>query len=145
MVLQSFSADGTPVLGMLCLEGGSLELHCPGIAVQLPYNHHAQFDIVRMRDGGLGGGGSAADKPATGAGSGAQHRRSNSMSAVPLSDPAVAADPTAAIGEAAAEGEPAPPLRYALTLVVQDIRLTVTGEDASGCLQVRRHWQSGWD
>ena len=143
MVLQSFSAHGTPVLGMLCLEGGSLELRCPGIAVQLPYNHHAQFDIVRMRDGGVSAGGTAADKPAASAGFGVLHRRSSCMPAAPLSDPAVAADPTAAVGEAAAEGELAPPLRYALTLVVQDIRLTVSGEDASGCLQVRWHWQPG--
>lgn len=139
MVLQSFSAHGTPVLGMLCLQGGSLELHCPGIAVQLPYNHHAQFDMVRMREsaGIGGGGGTAADKPGAAAGSGAQLPRSSSTPA----DPAAAADPFAAIGQAVAEGELGPPLRYALTLVVQDIRLTVTGEDASGCLQVR--WQPG--
>lgn len=45
MVLQSFSMHGTPVLGALSLHGSSLDVRCPGVAVQLPYEHNAQFDL----------------------------------------------------------------------------------------------------
>lgn len=115
MVLQSFSANGTPVLGLLSLEGSTLALHCPGLAVQLPYEHNAQFDIVRM------------------GGKGRSHRGSPT--------PPAATPPHAKPGEpaaaAAAAEDAAVPLRYALTVTVQNMQLSLAGEDASGCLQVR--------
>lgn len=88
MVLSSFSAHGAPTLGTLSLEGSTLRLHCPGLALQLPYEHLTHVTLAPLR----------------------------------------------------AEGGPeegAPPLRYALTVTVQNMLLSVAGEDASGCLQVR--------
>lgn len=88
MVLASFSVHGVPTLGSLSLEGSTLRLHCPGLALQLPYEHLMHVTLGPLR----------ADEPEEGA----------------------------------------PPLRYALTVTVQNMLLAVAGEDASGCLQVRR-------
>lgn len=120
MVLQSFSAHGVPTLGTLSLEGGTLEVHCPGIAVQLPYEHNAQFDIVRM-------GGSQAQAAAAG---------SSASGGRPAADPAAAPNPAAAIAAAAARDDGKPPLRYALTITMQNLQLLAVGEDAGGFLQV---------
>lgn len=103
MVLQSFSSHGIPVLGVLSLHGGTLGLHCSGIAVRLPYAHNAQFDLR----GGAGAARKAAGK---------------------------AAEAAAAAAAAAAE-DPPPPLLYDLTITCQNVHVSVTGEDASGCLQ----------
>ncbi len=120
MALQSFSTHGVPTLGMLSLEGGTLEVHCPGIAVQLPYEHNAQFDIVRM------GGQSQAAAAGGGAAGGGR----------PPADPAAAANPAAAAA-AAVRDDHKPPLRYALTVTMQNLHLLAVGEDAGGFLQVR--------
>lgn len=124
MVLQSFAAHGVPTLGTLSLEGSTLEVHCPGIAVQLPYEHNAQFDIVRM------GGSHSQAAAAAGAAHGGR----------PPADPATAANPAAANAAAAARDDGKPPLRYALTVTMQNLQLLAVGEDASGFLQVRVLW-----
>lgn len=121
MVLRSFGAHGTPVLGVLRLEGNTITLHCPGLAAQLPYEHNAHVDIIRMGGGGAAGGGKKG-------------------TAVP--DAATAA--AAAEGAAGAAGPGAAPadstaeqLRYSLTVVLQNINASVVGEEACGCLRVR--------
>ena len=48
MVLHSFGVHDTPVLGLLSLEGNSLQVHCPGIALQLPYVHSISPDFASM-------------------------------------------------------------------------------------------------
>jgi hypothetical protein len=138
LVVQSFGAHGVPMLGLLRLEGNTLTLHCPGLAAQLPYSHNSYSEVVRM------GGAAASQPPATAV----APARAASM---PLpSDPAAAAEPATAVAVAQAtaakaaaaaeeddEGE-GKPLRYALTLALQNINLTVAGEDACGCLRVSR-------
>lgn len=115
MVVQSFSAHGVPMLGVLSLEGSTLELHCPGIAVQLPYEHNTQFDMLR-----------------SGLGAAAAAREVRQRAAV---SPAAGAGAAAA---APAADDLPPPVHYALTVTVQNVQLSVAGEDAAGCLKVGR-------
>ena len=39
MALRAFAAHGLPTLAPLISTGGDVELHCPGVAITLPYQH----------------------------------------------------------------------------------------------------------
>lgn len=47
LVTHAFAAHGVPVRGTLLLPSGGLEVHCPGIAIQLPYRHVVSPDTYR--------------------------------------------------------------------------------------------------
>ena len=47
MVETAFATDREPVLGRLVLPSTSLVVHCPGVAIQLPYRHKNSADLFR--------------------------------------------------------------------------------------------------
>ena len=50
LVASAFASSHLPVLGSLSLPSNSIEIRCPGIAVQLPYNHKHNLDIGKRCD-----------------------------------------------------------------------------------------------
>jgi hypothetical protein len=135
MVVAAFAAAGIPVLGNLALPSNDILIHCPGIALQLPYHHTSRSDIFKSGDaarkttrrlakddGDDPGEVSSAAAPSSMADGGHHHvtlgiARDNNVSGG---------------GSAVGAGDESPSagsLQYLFTIVLQNIQVRITGED----------------
>jgi hypothetical protein len=117
MVLHTLAVHNTPIAGTLAIPATNISLQCPGVALELPYQHDVYLEHLRTGARVVGDGGSNPASPAVGqAGAGAGSGGGGA--------------------EQGRHGAP-PPQLYMFVSALQNIKLRVTGENASKCLQVR--------